>query len=249
MPKLHEILAIGQGKKSEVEKELGDAYKSVQKADAFDGHQKTYQPIEDKPDAEQLPPDNKRVQRRLPDVVRKFNDRLVELFDVILTMDAGNQGAEADIVVDNKVLAEKVPVPTLLFLLKELTNLKTFITALPTPDPADQWSVDPNQGLLATPAFQTHRTKKEPTVIVKYDATDKHPAQTELFHKDILAGYWTTIKYTSRIPEVLKAQMLTRVGKLLDAVKVAKEQANGIEVEKRKMGVALLGYVFGDYLA
>jgi hypothetical protein len=42
-------------------------------------------------------------------------------------------------------------------------------------------------------ANESLRTSKEPTVIVKYDATKEHPAQTELFTKDVPVGTWTQI--------------------------------------------------------
>ena len=38
--------------------------------------------------------------------------------------------------------------------------------------------------------------------------------------------------------------MLERVRKLSDAVKSAREEANGLEVKSQKVGDALLGYIF-----
>ena len=38
--------------------------------------------------------------------------------------------------------------------------------------------------------------------------------------------------------------MLERVRKLLDAVKSAREEANGLEVKPQKVGTALLGWIF-----
>ena len=61
---------------------------------------------------------------------------------------------------------------------------------------------------------------------------------------DELAGYWTTTHFTSRMPADDKAAMLTRVEKLLDAVKVAREKANATSVTNKVIGAELLNFVF-----
>lgn len=242
--KLHEVIAITSGKKGEVEKAVTEAYHVAQKPELFDGLQKTYRPLED--GGERLPDESKRPQQTVAGLVAGAVDRWQELFDLTLTLDGGNQIAKADIEVDGQVLAKDVPVPTLLFLEKQLADVKTFIGKLPTPDPAERWQLDANQGMLATEPSETHRTKKIAKAIVLYPATEQHPAQTQLVPEDVVAGYWRTIRYTTRLPADQKAAMLSRAGKLLDAVKVARERANGVEVQKRQIGGATLKYVFGD---
>src|SRR4029078_58218 len=95
-----------------------------------------------------------------------------------------------------KVSVANVPVPTPLFLDKQVNDLETFVSKLPTPDPAEEWSHDPNSGLLRSKRREPVRTWKEPTVIVKYEATKEHPAQTELYMKDLPVGTWTQILYS-----------------------------------------------------
>lgn len=244
MPKLHEVLAVGLGKKAEAEKAVTDSYHVIQKADLFDGVRKTYRPAAE--DGERLPAEAKNIQHRLPDLIRAVCDKWVGLFDVTLTMDAGNQIARADVVCEGMPTLKNVPVPTLLFLEKQLDNVRAFVDKLPTPDPAEVWVRDANQNMLATAPTETYRTKKTPKVLVKYPATPEHPAQTEMVQEDVVAGYWTTIKYTTRVPADAKAAMLVRVDRLRDAVKVARERANAAEVERRTMGAELIGFVFGD---
>ena len=41
------------------------------------------------------------------------------------------------------------------------------------------------------------------------------------------------------------AQLIERVEKLQNAVRVAREEANGIEVTDRRAGEVLFGYLFG----
>lgn len=245
MPKLFELLAVATGKKSEVEKTVTEFYKTVQKADLFAGHAKTYRPLAD--DGDRLPADSKNPQARCDALIPQAVAAWVDFFDVTLMVDAGNQQAKADIVVDDQVVAKDVPVTTLLALNKHLNDWVTFIDKLPTPDPAEQWGFDANQNWLATQPFETARTKKVNKPIVLFPATPEHPAQTQLVQEDVLAGYWSQVKFSTAVPAYEKAAMLARAVKLRDAVKTARERANDIKVEKRAIGADLARFVFGDY--
>ena len=80
---------------------------------------------------------------------------------------------------------------------------------------------------------------------MKYEATKEHPAQTELYMKDLPVGTWTQILYSGCIQADRKNAILARIRKLQDAIKLAREQANLLEVERQKAGEALLAFVFG----
>ena len=244
MPKLHEIIAVAKGKKCEAEKFVTDAYHKLAKPELFDSMVKTYRPAEE--NGEALPSEKKIAQEDLPALVREASAKWAALFDLTLTLDVGNQKAKADIVVNGVTLATGVPVPTLLFLEKQLENVKAFVSRLPTPDPSETWRFDPSQSLLAAEPTETFRTKKVQKALVMYAATTEHPAQTQLITEDVVAGYWRTSKFTSRVPASSRESALERVSALLDAVKVAREQANGIEVEPCTIGTALLKNMLGD---
>jgi hypothetical protein len=245
MPKLNQVNAIVTSRKGDAEKQVTELYKLVQKDQLFAGRERTYRPL-DEVNGQKLPPESQRVQQRADDLIRQACVKWTELWNLVLTQDTGNQQAKADIVVDGKTILANVPITSLLFLDKQVNDLETFVSKLPTPDPAEEWSHDPNTGLLRSRATESVRTSKEPTVIVKYEATKEHPAQTELFTKDIPVGMWTQILYSGCIPADRKNAILTRVRKLQDAIKIAKEQANLFEVERQKAGEPLLGYVFGE---
>ncbi len=244
MPKLNQVNALVTARKGDAEKQITELYKLIQKDQLFVGRERMYRPL-DEVNGQKLPPESQRVQQRADDLVRQAREKWTELWNLVLTQDTGNQTAKADIVVDGAVLMSNVPITTLLFLDKQVNDLETFISKLPTPDPAEEWTHDPNTGLLRGKANESLRTSKEPTVIVKYEATKEHPAQTELFTKDVPVGTWTQIMYSGCIATDKKNGMLARVRKLQDAIKVAKEQANLIEVERQKAGEPLLSYVFG----
>ncbi|HEY1189772.1 MAG TPA: hypothetical protein VGE74_19140, partial [Gemmata sp.] len=232
MPKLNQINAVMTARKGEAEKHITEVYKLIQKEQLFTGRERTYRPL-DEVNGQKLPPESQRVQQRADDLIRQAREKWTELWNLVLTQDTGNQSAKADIVVDGKAILANVPVTTLLFLDKQVNDLETFVSKLPTPDPAEEWTHDPNSGLLRSKATESVRTSKEPTVIVKYEATKEHPAQTELFTKDVPVGTWTQIVYSGCIGADRKNAILARVRKLQDAIKVAKEQANLLEVERQ----------------
>lgn len=244
MPKLNQINAIVSGRKGEAEKAVTELYKLIQKDQLFAGRERTYRPL-DEIQGQKLPPESQRVQQRADDLIRQAVAKWTDLWNLIYTQDVGNQQAKADVVVDGKAILSGVPVTFLLFLDKQVNDLETFVSKLPTPDPAEEWSHDPNSGLLRSKATESVRTSKEPTVIVKYEATKEHPAQTELFTKDVPVGTWTQILYSGCLPTDRKNAILERVKKLQDAIKQAKEQANLMEVEKQKAAEAVFAFVFG----
>ena len=244
MPKLNQINAVVSGRKGEAEKAVTELYKLIQKDQLFSGRERTYRPL-DEVNGQKLPPESQRVQQRADDLIRQAVAKWTDLWNLIYTQDAGNQQAKADVVVDGQTLLAGVPVTFLLFLDKQVNDLETFIGKLPTPDPAEEWTHDPNSGLLRSKATESLRTSKEPTVIVKYEATKDHPAQTELFTKDVPVGTWTQILYSGCLPTDRKNALLERIKKLQDAIKQAKEQANLLEVQKQKAAEAVFAFVFG----
>ena len=244
MPKLNQVNAVVTSRKGDAEKNITELYKLIQKEQLFAGRERTYRPLDDV-NGQKLPPESQRVQQRADDLIRKAREKWTELWNLVLTQDTGNQSAKADIVVDGKTLLANVPVTSLLFLDKQVNDLETFVSKLPTPDPAEEWTHDPNTGLLRSKTNESLRTSKEPTVIVKYDATKDHPAQTELFTKDVPVGTWSQIVYSGCLPADKKNAILARVRLLQDAIKVAKEQANLLEVTRQKAGEPLLDFVFG----
>ena len=147
---------------------------------------------------------------------------------MVLTKEVGNTVATADIVVDGEqdVLLAAVPVTYLLFLEKQLVNLRTFIDKLPVLDPSVAWSVDPATGDWRSSPVETVRTKKVPRNWVKAEATKEHPAQVEVYHEDVMVGTWETTRLSGALPATRKAVLSDRVSRLLTAVKYARERAN-----------------------
>lgn len=242
MTKLNQIIAIEKGAKTKAQRAVTDLYHDVQKTQLFGGITRTYRPKDD--DGDQLPPESTLVQLRADVILEKMGADMTRLFDVVYTKDVANREAVADVVVDGTTIAIEVPVTYLLFLEKQLTDVRTFISKLPTLDPATQWHWDPAVGAYATEPVETHRSKKVPRVLVKAPATDKHPAQVDVWQEDVIDGYWATTKFSGALPADRVTGLLERVDKLTNAVKFAREQANSITVTDKKIGANLFGYLF-----
>ncbi len=217
------------------------AYHDAQKSAPLAGITRTYAPIAD--DGEQFPPESNKVQVTAQTLIDDVGTALIRMFDVTLTQDVGNTKARADIVIDGSTLAADVPVSFLLFLEKQLVDLRTFITKLPILDAAESWTFDPTTGAYKTESTRTVKSKKIPKNHVKAPATDKHPAQVEIYFEDVLVGYWTTTKFSGALPQIQVTRMLDRVTQLSEAVKQARERANATVVPDQQMGRRLLAFV------
>ena len=244
--KLNQIIAIEKGVKSKAFQEITDAYQKLQKAALLSGISRTYRPKDE--EGERLPGESTKVQLKTEDIIEALKQSMVRLFDVTATKDTANCEAKADVVVDGKTLAKDLPATYLIFLEKQLTDLHTFISKLPTLDSADTWNFDASQDSWASEAVETTRTKKIPRNHVKAEATEKHPAQVEVFYEDIVVGYWRTMKYSGALPSKTVNDMRERVEALQESVKFAREQANSLEVKDVKVGENLLNYVLGGNL-
>lgn len=243
--KLHELIAVEKGVKARAYGALTEYHKLIQKAELFAGMSRSYQKRDE--DGEDLPGESKRVQNTVREVLSAVKLSQTELYDLTAQKDIANCTAKAPVVIDGVEIIPELPVTTLLFLEKQLTDLRTFILALPILDEAEAWNFDANSGLYRSDAVQTHRTKKTQRPIVLYDATEKHPAQTQLITDDVIVGFWTMVKQSGALPKPEKMKLAARVEKLLDAVKAARERANSSAVaEKPGIGSRVFGYLFGE---
>ncbi|MEJ7598096.1 MAG: hypothetical protein WKG01_09330 [Kofleriaceae bacterium] len=244
MAKLNQVLAIEKGIKTRVYSEFTELHQATQKAPLMNGFHKSYQPRDE--DGETYPAESVKVQHNAAEVLDRVASSLAELFDVTATKDWANCTARADVVVEGRALIKDVPATYLLFLEKQLADLHTFITKLTELDPGSDWSVDPSTGLYKTDTTLTQRTRKVQRPITLYEATKEHPAQTQLITEDVIAGTWMTIKYSGAMPAPRKKQLLTRIEKLTNAVKFAREQANASEAPDKKLGKEVFDFLFGS---
>ena len=244
--KLNQIVAVEKGAKERVHKELTTLYQSMNKVEPMSGISREYRPVSD--DGEKLPPENKYVQVNVMDKLARMRAILTDIFDITLTKDFANTVAVADVIVDGVVILSQVPATHLLYLEKQLVDVRTVLAALPKLDPAEKWTWDEQQGFFKSDPVQTSRSKKttEWVVVPGSGVPEKGVApQIKEVSNDVLAGYWTTVKFSATMEPTRIAELVQKTETLLRAVKFAREQANTTEVEQKKEGSAIFDFIFG----
>lgn len=241
--KLNQIIAIEKTVKADAYSTFTNLHQQVQKPALLSGIARTYQPKDDEGD--RLPAESTKVQLSAENVITAAANTLTAMFDIVATKDWANCVAKADVIVEGKTILEGVPVTYLLFLEKQLKDIHTFISKLPVLDQSEIWNYDSATDTYATPPVQTVKTKKVPRNHVRAEATDKHPAQVDVFNEDVVVGHWTTVKYSGALPVARINVLLNRVATLQLAVTYAREQANMADVEDKRVGSAVFAYLFG----
>lgn len=242
MSHLSQIVAIEKDVKEKAIQSRSRAEGMFGKASLLSGLSRSYTPKDD--DGEKLPSESSSVQVKARQILDEVQGSLITLFDTVATKDYANCTAKASIVIDGKVLLPDVPTTYILFLEKQLAELLAFIKKVPTLDAAEEWRYNEAQDCYATQPAETIRTKKIPQRFVLSEATDKFPAQVQVYQEDIPTGRWKTIKYSGAIPAKELNEMIVRIEKVQQAVKFAREEANRSEVKQQYVGSPLLHYIF-----
>jgi hypothetical protein len=244
MAKLNQIIAVAAGAKDRTTKGINALKGKLQKSDLLQGIVRTYRPKDE--EGERFPAERKLVQMNGREALEEAGRLWTELFDVIATQDYANCAARADVVVEGEIVLPQVPVTHLLFVEKKLDDLRDFVNLVPTLDPASEWEYSETAGSYVTPPMETAKTKKIPRNHIKSPATDKHPAQVEIWHEDVVVGYWEKTELSGSSPRHEKLRLLSRIDAMEDAVKIAREEANGFVIEQRNTGKAVMDFIFGN---
>lgn len=238
---LHQIIALANGQRTRTLEAVTAIYKKVQKPALFDGLVRSYRPILE--DEHELPPEQKNIQAQWRDCMSAAVKHWSQLLDITLTQDSANCNAKSSIKVDGQIIAADVPVTYLLFLEKHLVDCRTFIQHIPVLDTAEEWTWDGNKNCYVTKPQRKIRTRKVPKTLVKYEATEHHPAQTERYDEDVVAGEWHSVLLSGRIRAQDKEQLLARVEQLIEAVKLAREEANRAPAPSAKIANKLFDFI------
>lgn len=245
LARLNQIIAIATGKKTSTLSAITQHYHNLQKPDLFSGLTRKYKHLNEE-EKENLPSETKKIQKTVAGELAGVKTQLVDLLDIIATQEFANCEAKADIIVNGNRILEGVPVTYLLFLEKQLENIKNVLIKLPTLSADVNWKKsDTDQTLWLTDVVVTNRTKKVMKAFTKAPATDKHPAQVDTFTEDIIVGNWEKVDISSAVTVDERDALLKKVENLKDAVKMAREEANSSEVKNQSVGEAIVKYIFG----
>ena len=241
--KLHELLAVEQDRKHKANQMLGET-KNVftKKSPYFDGMVKRYIALEE--NSEEIPDERKQMVTTVKDKLNEAIEVIIKGMDAHISKEETNASnvAKADLIVDGVNLGT-FSAMALLGLEGHLNKLHTLYKDIPILDPTKRWIFDEQQGVYRTEPEVKFRAVKRPKVIVKYEATEKHPAQTELLYLDFQVGKYETIYTSGRITTTQKAQLMKRINALLEAVKTARSKANNVDVNNIKVGQKLFDFI------
>ena len=244
MSKLNQVIAVEKGVKNRVKANISALYKDVQKPALFDGFVKNWEKKDE--DGEDRPAERRRVQLNVADVLESASETLTELFDITAQKDFANCEAKADVTIGGKTLITGAPATYLLFLEKQLLDVKTLVAALPTLSADEDWNLDAALGLFKTDPVSTRSTAKVQEAITLAPPTKEHPAQTQLISKDVIVGSWNTVRQSGAAVEADKKKILRKVELLLKAVKYAREEANETSAPNKSIGTVVFEYLFND---
>lgn len=239
--RLSQVIAVEKQIKSRVKADGTELVRNAQRPDLFNGMTRSYEKNDE--EGEELPSEQKLVQQRAGENLKDWSKLWTEVLDVVATKDWGNTTARCDVVVDGETLIEDAPVTYLIWLEKQLDEMRTFVDKIPVLDPSKSWKPEESSGLYVTEPVKTARHKKVPRVLLKVEATEHHPAQAEIVHDDILVGYWVSISSSGALPDSRRRELLERIDNLKRAVKEAREEANSMKVDEQKVGSKMMKWL------
>jgi hypothetical protein len=246
--KLHELLAVDthlENQANKVRKELENTFEK--KRHLFDETHVVFQSNEE--GAQPVIESQSTIQTTVLTELSAIQPFLTKAIDSSYQVAEANTEARADVVLENgTVLLTGVPATSLLELEKRLAEVAALVGAIPTLDPMKGFKPDADrgQGIYKAREILKTRTKKTKKVLVKYPATEQHPAQTELIDEDVVVGNLKQQEWSGLVTPALKSAYHTKVEELIRAVRQARSRANEQEVDKaKKIGQRLLDYIFG----
>lgn len=250
MGKQHELLAVEGDLQGTAKKVIEEAIQTFSKrADHFQGNIKTLTMFyEARQETEGGVTERKELVSTVDEKLGYVFGHINKYYDAVLQKESTNQIAKADLVLDGNVIAKDLPATFLLGLESKLKGLRSMIEAIPTLPPGISWEPDASakSGVFKTShPITTYKTEKRIQHKVMYEATKEHPAQIQAWNEDEKIGKYSTEQSSGMLTTSEKSNRLTRVDKLIQAVKKARQRANNIEVVKGKIGKTLTDYIMG----
>lgn len=246
--KLHELLAVEGNLETQAAKCRTDLLATFEKKrHLFEEKRSTFTPLAE--GAQVVTETQSDLQSTVKKELEWLQGHVVKALDASYQVADANMGAFADVVLEDETstkILTKIPATALLELEKRLTELGQLVGAIPTLDPAKGFTLDEQRpgGVYKAREVTKTRTKKAAKVIVKYEATPAHPAQTELVNEDVPVGTINELEWSGLITPGDKAELINRVEILARAVRRARSRANEAAVDtSKKIGAPLMRYI------
>jgi hypothetical protein len=245
---LAQIIGVEQGVRSSTETWWRLVRDALQNENMLYGIDKVYEP---EPGNLPQSPQRQRVQANTQLLIAEARAKLTRYFDVTASKDWGNMGSEgarADVTLNGHVILADAPATFLLFLEKRLGELAADLRKIPAQSLAEDWQPSTEPGIWRTPQEKRPTPHKVTTWEQIVPPTPEHPAEVREVSKDVVAGTWTTVKYTSAPTAAWRAAILDRIAALREAVQSAIYDANKIEAEDKHIAGPIFSWIFDGTL-
>lgn len=246
MPKLHAILAAEKGVTNQAESILAETTKKFKnKNEYYLGYTRTLQMFAEGDAAraaEAAAFEHKEVVTNVHDTLEYALGVWANAENLQFDKNLGNQRAQATIEFtytnergqEDTLRIPDVPIDELMGLEKRLTKIRELFKEIPTLDASKQWQ--PAEGASRFVMEQKHPTItvkniKVPKVLTKSAASEKHPAQTEVYYVEEPEGKVIQTWRSGAVTAIRKAEMIDRVDGLISAIRQVRSKANEVEIE------------------
>jgi hypothetical protein len=244
MSKLHELLAVEGPLKKAAETATNQATQTFNNPANFTGFVRTYSPFVE--DGVKYPEERLELSYTVDDLMAKVNKNMSKYFDAVLQKEETNQNAKADIIIDDKVIANDLPATFLLGLEAKLSSLRKIYLTIPTLSDSIKWVKDVNKGkgvYVAANDEQVLKTAKTVKSKTLYEATEHHPAQIDRWEEATNVGLYSKKIWSGMLSTADKNKLIEKIDKLSIAVKKARQRANNTDVVKKQIGKDIFNYI------
>lgn len=246
---LHKLLAVETDLKNVSAKIKNETITTFNKRDDhFEGFSKTFTALN--ADHEHLnTTENKEVSTTVADKLKYAQDAILKSINATVSKEETNSSGSAKAMLTvGDVSFGELSATSLLFLEKEISQIRKVYSAIPTLDPSKKWERDEmtEKAIFESPVVKTFRTSKEEDYRTVAPATKEHPAQVVKVTKDVTIGSYETTFKSGKITPLAKSKMLAKLDNLLLAIKSARSVANQAEVVKADVGNKILDYINCD---
>lgn len=249
---LHQLLAVEPDLRVKAQKIMEETLNTfVKKSEHFDGMIKAYEPFEvaeGEDESQRVPSDIKEVVTTVKEKLDYTAKSIAKALDAVIQKDEtnGTGRARAELAVGEKKFGE-FGATTLLSIEQFLIKIRAVYKMIPTLDPVRAWNKDEGSGraIYVTGTEVRYRTEKQKKVVTLAPPTKEHPAQTQLVDSDHQVGQYNTIYKSGKITPKDKSDLLTRIDRLIVAVKKTRAEANQAEVVKTRIAKELFRYIGG----
>ena len=248
--KLHAVLAVEATNKAQSEKLLNEQSSNFTKNDSrFDGLTRVLIPLEG--EGERMTTDNKIINYTVIENVAYVAEVVCKYLNTTLSKEETNSSgaAKAELIIDGQSYGQ-VGATSLLALENYLAKVRRFYETIPTLDPTKDWQDDPDKerGHKKTERELKYKTEKRTKHIVVHPPTEHFAAEIRESTVDVQVGKYETIYTSTKISTRDKAELLTRIDKVIEAIKVARAKANEAEAIQTDLATKLLEFINKDII-